>query len=52
LVIDRDLHAALNFSTLADSSPESVNACGAGSAGLGREAQVKLPSLKQERNAE
>ncbi len=50
LVISRDLNAAINLSKLAVSSPDSLNACGEGSAGLSYEAQVKLPSLKQERN--
>jgi putative transposase len=44
LVLDRDLNAAINLRTLADSSPESENACGVGSAGQGRETLVKLPS--------
>jgi putative transposase len=51
LVIDRDLNAAKNLAQLADSSADSQNACGEGSAGLGRETQVKLPSVKQEPNA-
>jgi putative transposase len=50
LVMHRDLNAAKNLEKLADSSADSLNACGEGSAGLGREAQVKLPSLKQEPN--
>jgi len=50
-VMDRDLNAAINLEQLAGSSPDSLNACGEGSAGLGRPAQVKLPSLKQEPNA-
>jgi transposase len=50
-VMDRDLNAAINLAQLAGSSPDSLNACGEGSAGLGRPAQVKLPSLKQEPNA-
>src|SRR5258708_36694831 len=48
LVMDRDLNAAINLSKLAGSSSESRNACGEDSAGLGREAQVKLSSAKQE----
>jgi putative transposase len=48
LVLDRDLNAAKNVEQLADSSADSQNACGEGSAGLGHMAQVKLPSLKQE----
>jgi putative transposase len=50
LVIDRDLNAAINLAKLAGSSSESRNACGGGSADLGREAPVKLPSVKQEPN--
>jgi putative transposase len=49
-LIDRDLNAALNLSKLAGSSPESENACGAASAGWGREAPVKLTAVKQEPN--
>jgi putative transposase len=48
LVMDRDLNAAKNLEKLAGSSPDSLNACGGGSAGLGRQAPVKLPSMKQE----
>jgi putative transposase len=44
LVLDRDLNAAINLRKLADSSPESENACGVGSAGRSREAAVKLPT--------
>jgi putative transposase len=51
LVIDRDLNAAINLSKLADSSPDSLNACGEGSTGQGRAAPVKLSSVKQEPNA-
>jgi putative transposase len=54
LVIDRDLNAAINlanFAKLAGSSPDNANACGEGSTGLGHEAQVKRPSVKQEPNA-
>jgi putative transposase len=50
-VLDRDLNAAINLRTLADSSPESDNACGVGSTGRRREAAVKLPTMKQEPNA-
>jgi putative transposase len=50
LIIDRDLNAAKNLEKLAASSVDSLNACGEGSAGLGREAQVKLLSGKQEPN--
>jgi len=48
IVIDRDLNAAKNLEQLAESSPDSINACGEGSAGLCLAAQVKLPSVKQE----
>ncbi len=51
LVLDRDLNAAINVSKLADSSPESRNACGGASAGRRRKATVKLAPVKQERNA-
>ncbi len=50
LLINRDLNAALNLSTLAGSSSESQNACGGGSAGRSHEAAVELPSVKQEPN--
>jgi putative transposase len=50
LVLDRDLNAAINLAQLADSSPDNANACGEGSAGAGRTAGVKLPSVKQEPN--
>ncbi len=50
-VTDRDLNAAKNLEKLAGSSLDRINACGEGSAGLGRPAQVKLPSVKQEPNA-
>jgi putative transposase len=36
-ILDRDLNAALNLAKLADSSPESRNACGVGSSGRGCE---------------
>jgi putative transposase len=49
-LVDRDLNAALNPSKLAGSSSESENACGAASAGWGREALVKLTAVKQEPN--
>jgi putative transposase len=51
LNVDRDLNAAINLAKLAGSSPDSRNACGEGSAGLGHQTQVKLPSLKQEPDA-
>ncbi len=44
LVIDRDLNAALNLAKLAGSSSDSLNACGAGSAGPPRKRRVKLPA--------
>jgi putative transposase len=50
MVLDRDLNAAINLSKLAGSSPESLNACGVGSAGRSREAAVQLPTVKQEPN--
>jgi putative transposase len=48
LLLDRDLNAAINLSKLAGSSSERQNACGGDGAGLGREAQVKRFSVKQE----
>jgi len=36
LVLDRDLNAAINLAQLAGSSSDNTNACGEGSAGLGR----------------
>jgi putative transposase len=48
LVMDRDLNAAKNLEQLADSSPDSVNACGEGSAGGSLWAGVKLPAVTQE----
>jgi putative transposase len=59
LVLDRDLNAALNLEKLAGSLSDSLNACGAESAGTSREAGVQLAAKrgprarkKQERNAE
>ncbi len=60
LVIDRDLNAARNLAQLgggaggeggwvAGSSPETENACGAGSAGQAGNGMVELPAVKQER---
>jgi putative transposase len=49
-ILDRDLNAASNLSTLAGSSPASENACGAASAGRRREAAVQLTPVKQEPN--
>lgn len=58
LVIDRDLNAALNLAKLADSSPDSLNACGADRSGTKRKPRVKRSAQagtrarkKQERNA-
>ncbi len=48
LTIDRDLNAAINLSKLADSSPDSLNACGEARTGLSRERQVKRSPMKQE----
>ena len=48
LVVDRDRNAALTLRKLADSSSESHNAGGEGSAGLCRTALVKLPPMKHE----
>jgi len=56
-VIDRDLNAARNLAQLgegsasgiAGSSPETENACGAGSAGQTGDGLVELPAVKQER---
>jgi putative transposase len=50
LVVDRDLNAAQNLAKLADSSPDSQNACGEESAGQRLAALVKLSPLKQEPN--
>ncbi len=50
LVMDRDLNAATHREKLADSSADSRNACGEGSAGGGLRPVVQLPSLKQEPN--
>jgi putative transposase len=48
LVLDRDLNAAINLAQLAESSADSQNACGEGSADGSHAADVKLPSRKQE----
>lgn len=48
LSMDRDLNAALNLTTLADSLPDSLNACGAEGAGRSRKVTVKLSTTKQE----
>ena len=59
LVLDRDLNAAINLSKLAGSLSDSLNACGAESAGSSRKAAAKLSAKrgprvrkKQEQNAE
>ena len=53
LIIDRDLNAARNLAWLAErvagSSPETISACGGGSAGAVGDGGVELPSAKQER---
>jgi putative transposase len=53
LVLDRDLNAARNLAWLAQrvagSSPETINACGGGSAGAVGDDGVELPPVKQER---
>jgi putative transposase len=59
LVLDRDLNAAINLAKLAGSLSDSLNACGADSAGSSRKPGVQLSAKrgprarkKQERNAE
>ena len=51
LVLDRDLNAAINLLQLAGSSSDSLNACGAVSAGARSRRRVKLAAKKQEPNA-
>lgn len=51
LVLDRDLNAAINLERLAESSSDTQNACGEGSAGTPRKKRVKLPSVKQEQES-
>jgi len=46
LVLDRDLNAAINLAKLAGSDSDSLNACGAESAGSSREAGVKLAAKR------
>jgi putative transposase len=46
LVLDRDLNAAINLEKLAGSGSDSLNACGAESAGSSREAAVKLSAKR------
>ena len=48
---DRDLNAAINLAQLAGSSSDSLNACGAVSAGARSRRRVKLTAVKQEPNA-
>ncbi|HEY1388689.1 MAG TPA: RNA-guided endonuclease TnpB family protein [Ktedonobacterales bacterium] len=48
LTIERDVNAAINLLQLADSSPDSLNACGEERAGLSRERQVKRSPMNQE----
>jgi len=50
LVLDRDMNAAKTLAKLADSSADSQIACGEGSAGGGRQAVVRVSSVKQEPN--
>ena len=59
LVLDRDLNAAINLAKLAGSLSDSLNACGADSAGSSREAGVQLSAKrgprarkKQEQNTQ
>ncbi len=47
--IDRDVNAARNLLSVAASAAETLNACGAGSAG--RNSPVELPAMKQEPEA-
>jgi putative transposase len=57
LVLDRDVNAARNLAALAElvtvgvaeSSPETENACGGGGAGRASDGLVEPPSVKQER---
>ncbi len=51
LVLDRDLNAALTLAQLADSSSDSLNACGEDGSGQRQVALVKPSSMKQELNA-
>jgi len=51
LVLDRDLNAAINLAKLADSSSDSLNACGEDGSGQRHVALVKPSSMKQEPNA-
>jgi putative transposase len=46
LVLDRDLNAARNLAKLAESSSDSLNACGVGSSGPAHKRQVKLPTKR------
>jgi putative transposase len=51
LVLDRDLNAAITLAQLADSSSDSLNACGGDGSGQRHVALVKPSSMKQEPNA-
>src|SRR5260221_2806284 len=51
LVLDRDLNAAINLAKLADSSSDSLNACGEDGSGQRHVALVNPSSMKQEPNA-
>jgi transposase len=46
MVLDRDLNAAINLAKLAGSLSDSLNACGAESAGSSRKAGVKLSAKR------
>lgn len=48
LAVDRDVNAAINLSKLADSSTDSLNACGEERTGLPHTSQVKRSPMKQE----
>ncbi|HEY7092118.1 MAG TPA: zinc ribbon domain-containing protein, partial [Ktedonobacterales bacterium] len=50
-MLDRDLNAAINLEKLADSSPDSQNACGEDGSGQRLAALVKLSPMKQEPDA-
>ncbi len=50
-VLDRDLNAASNLAQLADSSSDSLHACGEDGSGQRYMALVKPSSMKQEPNA-
>ncbi len=50
LVLDRDLNAAINLAQLAERSSDTVNACGAESAGTPRKKRVKLSAKRGTRS--